>query len=628
MNKILESKQFYNKFYPKLIRDYVYGNTRFEAAISFALQWIPNNAKRVIDIGCGIGWSTWEIKRYNIKAFVRGIDLSEKMILTAQSLFEASNLIFTVQDITQNTDILLPQYDALVLLDVYEHIPKEKRGYMNLVFNKLLKPNGFIIMSCPSVQHQEYLRNYNPGGLQPVDEDVTEKDIAKIAHDLHGEVVLFEYKSIWNDNDYFHSVIRRGDKILQKNKMHSISLESKDKRKSRVATRLGIRVTIDGIILSNELESNICIVSPKMGAYSETFIRNHIKYIPANIYPLYGGSVNHLQRDDGTFLTPNQTLLRNFKNSIYRRIKRQTWENYRKLPLIKFLIDNKIEAVLAEYGQTGVFLMRVCQELNIPLIVHFHGYDAYRRDVLDKFGKQYEELFRNASALIVVSRDMKDQIRNLGAPEKKIYYNPCGVDTSLFKGETPLSSDPIFLGVGRFVDKKAPYLTIAAFKKVLDEVPETRLKMIGNGPLLDTCIQLARAWNIDHKIEFLGVRSNVEVANYMNQARAFVQHSIRPSNGDSEGTPVAILEAGASGLPVVATRHAGIKDVVIEGETGFLVDEGDVDGMAEYMVQLAKDPKLAVKLGRAGRKRIVANFSMEKSIENLCKIIERTIEIN
>jgi glycosyltransferase involved in cell wall biosynthesis len=111
----------------------------------------------------------------------------------------------------------------------------------------------------------------------------------------------------------------------------------------------------------------------------------------------------------------------------------------------------------------------------------------------------------------------------------------------------------------------------------------------------------------------------------MRQARAFVQHSVQTSYGDSEGTPVGILEGGAAGLPVVATRHAGIQDVIIDGETGLLVDEGDVDSMAESMIRLGENPVLAAELGKAARKRICAEFSMEKSIDNLWGIIETTI---
>jgi glycosyltransferase involved in cell wall biosynthesis len=112
----------------------------------------------------------------------------------------------------------------------------------------------------------------------------------------------------------------------------------------------------------------------------------------------------------------------------------------------------------------------------------------------------------------------------------------------------------------------------------------------------------------------------------MQKARAFVQHSVTAHDGDAEGTPNAVLEAGASGLPVVATRHAGIKDSVIEMKTGLLVDEGDIDGMAQHMIRLAKDSALAASLGKAARERILTEYSMDKSIQNLWAIIDSTLK--
>ena len=149
--------------------------------------------------------------------------------------------------------------------------------------------------------------------------------------------------------------------------------------------------------------------------------------------------------------------------------------------------------------------------------------------------------------------------------------------------------------------------------------------MFGEGPLLGICQQLARDLGIVDHVEFLGSRPHPEVAAAMRRARAFVQHSVRASDGDSEGTPVAILEAGASGLPVVATRHAGIQDVVIDGQTGLLVDEGDIDGMAESMRRLLEDPELARRLGMAARERVVSEYSLDRSIDNLWSIIQAAI---
>jgi glycosyltransferase involved in cell wall biosynthesis len=108
---------------------------------------------------------------------------------------------------------------------------------------------------------------------------------------------------------------------------------------------------------------------------------------------------------------------------------------------------------------------------------------------------------------------------------------------------------------------------------------------------------------------------------------AFVQHSVTAPNGDAEGTPVAILEAQAAALPVISTHHAGIPDVVIHNETGLLVSEGDIEGMAENLVKVLQDENLPKKLGEAGRKRIAENFTLEKHLNSLSKEISKANSI-
>jgi glycosyltransferase involved in cell wall biosynthesis len=108
----------------------------------------------------------------------------------------------------------------------------------------------------------------------------------------------------------------------------------------------------------------------------------------------------------------------------------------------------------------------------------------------------------------------------------------------------------------------------------------------------------------------------------MGRVRGAVLHSVTTSDGDVEGTPVSVLEAGAAGLPVVATRHAGIADVVLDGETGLLVAERDVAGMADAVLALIRDPARAAALGRRGRERVAAEFSLDVSIARLWGALE------
>jgi glycosyltransferase involved in cell wall biosynthesis len=294
----------------------------------------------------------------------------------------------------------------------------------------------------------------------------------------------------------------------------------------------------------------------------------------------------------------------------------------KKVYLRNFFRKNNIGVVLAEYGVTGAAALGICRELAIPLVVHFHGYDAYSRSVLDKYQETYKRMFAYCSAIIAVSRHMIDQLIRIGAPREKVFYNAYGVDVTQFQQASLLTSPLQVIAVGRFVEKKAPYLTILAFKKVLERLPEVKLVMVGSGVLHDVCSEIIKALHIEHAVELKGVMNHDQVAQLMQQSRIFVQHSLVPKSGDSEGTPLGILEASASGLPVVSTRHAGIIDAVIHGKTGFLVDEGDIDGMSEYMYQLLTSPKLVIEMGKRAREYISENFNMESSIKNLQAILD------
>ena len=99
-----------------------------------------------------------------------------------------------------------------------------------------------------------------------------------------------------------------------------------------------------------------------------------------------------------------------------------------------------------------------------------------------------------------------------------------------------------------------------------------------------------------------------------------MQHSITSENGDKEGTPVGVMEASLSSLPVISTRHAGIKDVIIENKTGLLCDEHDVDSMANNIVYILGNPEIATRMGLEGRKNIENKFSLEDHLHTLSKI--------
>jgi glycosyltransferase involved in cell wall biosynthesis len=208
----------------------------------------------------------------------------------------------------------------------------------------------------------------------------------------------------------------------------------------------------------------------------------------------------------------------------------------------------------------------------------------------------------------------------MGLPPERIHVIPYGIDVRRFAPSKHIDPN-LLLSVGRFVPKKAPHLAIQAFSGISKVYPDARLEMIGDGELLNDCKNLAERLGIKDRVVFHGVRDHGFVREKMGRASIFVQHSVTALNGDTEGLPVAILEAMSSGTPVVATRHSGIPEAVIDGETGFLVDEKDVDGMAGKIGKLLGDEKLRSSMGDSARNRVLQHFSAEKEIHSLRELM-------
>lgn len=369
----------------------------------------------------------------------------------------------------------------------------------------------------------------------------------------------------------------------------------------------------------------IAIVTNYKGDYSETFIQAHIDRLanlviyshqfPKNAEEMY--PVNDRMRKSDYRI--NQ-LKRWFRNNLLNRGERAK--------VVRLLKENKIQVVLAEYGTVAAKIFPLIKELGIPLVVHFHGSDAYKHKHLQKYGTIYQSMFKYTQAVIAVSVDMQQQLIQLGASPERVYHNVYGIDLNKFTTTTNQYDSQRILMVGRFVEKKAPYLCLLAFQRVLGQFPRAKLVLVGDGELLDICQRIATALKMEDSVEFLGAIPHQAVRKEMQRASFFIQHSIVAPNGDSEGTPNTILEAGAMGLPIVSTQHAGIKDVVVHGETGYLVEEGDMIGMADYMSKLLSDIRFIAEMGQQGRKRMIAHYGMERSIERLTEILQKASETN
>lgn len=279
------------------------------------------------------------------------------------------------------------------------------------------------------------------------------------------------------------------------------------------------------------------------------------------------------------------------------------------------------QVVLAEYGPNGCAIARAARRAGAELVVHFHGYDASILLRSFRWRYEYRRLAKIASEIVAPSRYLADRLVEMGFPEDRVHVVPCGVDPRNFPFVERRPDSKRVLAVGRLVEKKGPLHLIRAFRRVADIHEDAVLDLAGDGPLMPQCRDLVRTLGLEGRVRLHGVVDHEFVKKAMREATLFAQHSLTAANGDVEGLPVAIMEAMMSGLPVVSTRHSGIPEAVVDGETGLLVKENDVQGMADCMNRLLSDVDLRASLGRKGRTRAIEKFEQQQTIARLRGIL-------
>jgi colanic acid/amylovoran biosynthesis glycosyltransferase len=282
--------------------------------------------------------------------------------------------------------------------------------------------------------------------------------------------------------------------------------------------------------------------------------------------------------------------------------------------------------VHAHFGTSGPTGLTIAEQLGIPLIVTFHGMDATmtpKEAASSRRGREYlkhrARLIEKCDCIIAVSNFIREKVLEQGFPPDKVLVHHNGIDTDYFK-PADLPREPLIVFVGRFVEKKGVDYLLQAARRLSARNAAARIILIGDGPLRPTLEAMVRGTDLD--VEFTGFLPLPEVKDWLNRAAVVAVPSVTASNGDSEGLPTVVLEAQSMGTPVVATRHSGIPEGVLDGKTALLVAERDSDGLAESLALLLNDPAKAKQFGTDARKFALSNFSIRNQVEGLETIYE------
>ena len=276
------------------------------------------------------------------------------------------------------------------------------------------------------------------------------------------------------------------------------------------------------------------------------------------------------------------------------------------------------EIILAHFGDVAVEWLPVAAVARRRLAAFFHGYDATALPRLKP--AFYTHLFSSGAGLLTNSLYMKSRLMVAGAREDRIALVRYGVPHEVTGAPAPELSAKRILTIARLMPKKGLDDSIAAFARAQGELRgQWRYEIVGRGELRDQLVELSASLRIRPLVDFRGVLSRPNTLDALRRSSIFVLASKVAPNGDTEGTPVALIEAAVSGVPIVATRHAGIPDLLPPdaADRGFLVPEGDVEALARAIGRLSANEPLRREWGSACRSHASACFSAAAHIEGL-----------
>jgi glycosyltransferase involved in cell wall biosynthesis len=357
----------------------------------------------------------------------------------------------------------------------------------------------------------------------------------------------------------------------------------------------------------------LAVFTPELGA---PFIERHVRDLAPGGTVVVAGSSRHPLFGDVDASCPTLFLDRWALDPVVR-LRRRVGASAARLQeeaVEQFLRRHHVEVALGEFLDAFSAFVPLLERLSIPYVVQGHGIDVSARLRDPAVARSYGR-YSSARAVLTRCEPHRQRLLALGLPADLVQVNHGGV---LAPDEVPArgpQSATRFLAIARMDAKKGPIYLLEAFRRALAKRPQLKLDCVSDGPLMPAAQQFVDAFRLTDRVRLHGRVSEAAKNRLLSECGVLIQHSVTdPDTGDEEGLPASIQEAMAWGLMVVSTRHAGIPEAVTEGETGLLVDERDVDGMA---CALAEAPGLAARMGAAGRVRALAEHTWPREAERL-----------
>ena len=277
-------------------------------------------------------------------------------------------------------------------------------------------------------------------------------------------------------------------------------------------------------------------------------------------------------------------------------------------------VRERFDVLHAHFGWSGHNFRFATELWQAPLLVSFHGGGDLSVPGLDAKA-HYRHLFAQARGVTANSEFTRHRLLQLGCPEEKLHLLHEGLDVTAFsfRERSAPQGEPVrLLSVGRLVEMKGHEYAIRAVARVLERRPEVRLDIVGEGNSRADLEALIRELGVGHAVTLHGALPGGDVRRLMDESHAFVLASVKTREGETEGQGLALQEAQACGLPVVATDHGPFREGVVPERSALLCPERDPAALADRLERLLSAPERWPEMGRVGRSHVEERYDARR----------------
>ncbi len=294
-----------------------------------------------------------------------------------------------------------------------------------------------------------------------------------------------------------------------------------------------------------------------------------------------------------------------------------------------------IDLIHAHFGRAGYYALPIVNQLKLPLITSFYGYDVSEYPARYPIWREhYQKLFASGNRVLCLGAEMRQNLIDLGCPPDKLSRHHLGVNIQKIRYEPRQWSpgEPLrVLFASEFRERKGIPYALEALGTFQHEVP-LEITIIGAAPdhpdgarERKKIMQTLEAQNLLPVTRLMGKQPYSVLLEEAYRHHIFMAPSITASDGDMEGTPMALVDMAATGMPIISTTHSDIPEIIQHGETGFLAEERDSAGLLDYLRWYAGNPDQWERITLAGRQHVETEFDRGQQNERLRNIYRQTL---